>query len=73
MNTNLTTVSRIVRAGLAIVIVLLFTTKIISGTFGIILLVFGAVFFLTATMNFCPMVKVCPANRFGRIMGKKVQ
>ncbi len=72
MNSNITTVSRIVRVGLAIVIVLLFTTKIVSGTFGIILLVFGAIFFLTAAMNFCPMVKVCPANRFGRFMGKKM-
>ncbi len=73
MNSNLTTPSWIVRVEFALVIGLLYSTNIISGTFGIILLVFGAIFLLTGTMNVFPMVKLCPANRFGRFMGKKFQ
>jgi len=55
MKTNMGTADRIIRVIIAAVIAVLFFSGIISGTIGIILLILGAVFLLTAIINFCPL------------------
>ncbi len=55
MKSNIGTTDKIVRILLAIVIAVLYFTKVISGTPGIILLALGVILLLTALINFCPI------------------
>ncbi|MCZ2460820.1 MAG: DUF2892 domain-containing protein [Chitinophagales bacterium] len=55
MKSNIGSTDKIVRILLAIVIAVLYFTKVISGTTGIILLVLGVILLLTALINFCPI------------------
>ncbi len=55
---------RIIRVLVAIVFAVLYLTKTVSGTTGIVLLVLGAVFLLTSFISFCPLylpfgIKTC--------------
>lgn len=68
MKKNMGSTDRIIRLLLAAVITVLFFTNIISGTLGIILLVFAAVFVLTSLVSFCPLytligMNTCPKER----------
>ncbi|MBN2807727.1 MAG: DUF2892 domain-containing protein [Prolixibacteraceae bacterium] len=55
MKTNMGTTDRLVRTLLAIIILALYLTDVISGTLGLILLVVAAVFVLTSLVRFCPL------------------
>lgn len=55
MKKNMGSVDRIIRVVLAIVFGVLFFTKMVTGVFGIILLVLGVVFLLTSFVSFCPL------------------
>jgi hypothetical protein len=55
MKKNVGTIDKVIRILVAVVVVVLYFTKIISGTLGIILLALAAVFVLTALINFCPI------------------
>lgn len=55
MKTNMGGIDRIVRLIIALIIGYLYYTGQISGTLGIVLLVFAAVFFLTSLVGFCPL------------------
>ena len=55
MKANMGNADRLIRAIIAGVIAILFFTKVISGTFGIVLLALGAVFLLTSFIRFCPL------------------
>jgi hypothetical protein len=55
MKANMGNVDRVIRAIIAAVIAILFFTKVISGTLGIVLLVLGGVFLLTSFISFCPL------------------
>lgn len=46
---------RIIRVILAAIIALLYFTGTISGTLGIVLLIFAAIFLLTSFISFCPL------------------
>ncbi len=46
---------RIIRFTIAAIIVILYTSNIISGTLGIVLLVFAGIFVLTSVVSFCPL------------------
>ena len=64
MKKNMGNVDKIVRVLIAVVIAILFFTKVISGTLGIVLLVLGGVFLLTSLVGFCPLyapfgIKTC--------------
>ncbi len=59
---------RIVRVLIAIVIITLYFTGVISGVFGIILLILSGVFVLTSLVSFCPIyapfgVKTCALKK----------
>jgi hypothetical protein len=55
MKKNIGTIDKVIRILVAVVVVVLYFTKIISGTLGIILLALAAVFVVTALINFCPI------------------
>ncbi|MCC7401959.1 MAG: DUF2892 domain-containing protein [Chitinophagaceae bacterium] len=55
MKPNIGSADKMIRIALAITIAVLYFTKVISGTPGIILLATGAVLLLTALVNFCPI------------------
>ena len=56
MKKNMGNTDRIARSVIAIVIAALYFTGTISGTLGIVLLVFAVVFLLTSFVSFCPLV-----------------
>jgi Inner membrane protein YgaP-like, transmembrane domain len=52
---NIGTTDRIIRFVLAAIFAVLYFTGMVSGAFGIVLLVLAVVFALTAAINFCPL------------------
>jgi hypothetical protein len=55
MKKNMGTVDRVIRILVAVVVVVLYLTNVISGTLGIILLILAGVFVLTSFLSFCPL------------------
>lgn len=55
MKRNISDIDRIVRVVLAVVFAYLYFGGVVVGTLGIILVVLGAVFLLTAIVGFCPL------------------
>lgn len=55
MKSNMGGADRIIRILLAAVIAVLYFTDVISGTWGIVLLVLGGIFLLTAIASRCPL------------------
>ncbi len=49
------TIDRVARVLVAAIIAILFFTKVITGTLGIVLLVIAGVFVLTGLISFCPL------------------
>lgn len=55
LNKNLGNIDRIVRLLVALIFAALYFTGTVSGTLGIVLLVLGVVFAVTAVFSFCPI------------------
>ena len=55
MKKNMGTADRIIRVIIAAIIAILFFTKVLSGTLGVILLIISVVFLLTSVISFCPL------------------
>jgi hypothetical protein len=55
MKKNLGNLDRVLRIGFFVLVAILFFTKVISGTSGIILLVAGIILALTSVVSFCPI------------------
>ncbi len=55
MNRNMSNLDRIIRVVLAALFAYLYFGGIVTGALGILLLVLGAVFLLTAIVAFCPL------------------
>jgi hypothetical protein len=55
MKKNMGAIDKVIRVLIAVVIAILFFTKVITGTLGIILLVLAAIFVLTSIISFCPL------------------
>ena len=67
MKKNMGSVDRIVRVVLAAVLAILFFTKVVTGTIGIVLLALAAIFLLTSVVSFCPLyapfgISTCPVK-----------
>ena len=68
MEKNMGSADKIIRLIIAAVVAFLFYNGTISGTFGIVLLVFAAVFVFTSLISFCPLYKIfgfntCPVKK----------
>lgn len=55
MKPNLSTLDRVIRVVLAALFAYLYFAGIVTGSFGVVLLVVGAVFVLTSIVGFCPL------------------
>jgi len=55
MKKNMGTIDRVARVLIAIIIAYLFFTKQITGTLGIVLAIFAAVFLVTSLISICPL------------------
>ncbi len=55
MNKNMGTIDKVIRILVAVIVVVLYFTHIISGTLGIILLIVSGIFVLTSLLSFCPL------------------
>ena len=57
MTKNMGQADRIIRTLVAIIFVLFYFTKTVTGTLGIVLLILAIVFLLTSLIRFCPLYK----------------
>lgn len=55
MKKNMGITDRVIRVIIALIIVLLYFTKVITGTLGIVLIALAGVFVLTSFISFCPI------------------
>jgi hypothetical protein len=55
MKKNMGSTDKIVRILIAVLIVFLFYTNVITGTLGIVLLILAAIFVATSFISFCPL------------------
>lgn len=62
MKKNVGNTDRIIRIVLAIVFAVLYFSGTVTGTFGLVLIVLGAVFALTSLVGFCPLYALVGAN-----------
>lgn len=62
MKKNMGNLDRIIRIIAAIIFSALYFTGTVTGTFGTILLVLGAVFLATSLISFCPLYTLFGAN-----------
>lgn len=65
MKPNMGTLDRVIRTLLAVVIVALYFTNVISGTLGIVFLVLAGVLLLTSAISFCPLYPLLGINTCG--------
>ena len=62
MKTNMGPQDKTIRIIIAVIIAVLFFTKVISGTLAIVLLVFAGIFVLTSLFGFCPLYSILGVN-----------
>ena len=55
MKKNMGSTDRVIRSIIAVIIAILYFTETVTGTLGIVLLVFAGVFVLTSFISFCPL------------------
>ena len=62
MKKNVGTVDKVIRVLIAIAFLLLYILNVVSGTFGIVLLVLAGSLVLTSFISFCPLYLVLRIN-----------
>lgn len=62
MKSNMGTTDKVIRIVVAILIAILYFTHIVTGTLGIVLLVFAGIFLLTSLIGFCPLYTLFGIN-----------
>ena len=55
MKKNMGTIDIVIRLLIAALVIVLYFTNVISGTLGIILLIFAGIFILTSLFGICPL------------------
>jgi len=55
MKNNMGVIDRTIRILIAVVVVILYFTNVVSGIVAIVLLVFSGIFILTSLIGFCPL------------------
>lgn len=68
MKKNMGTIDRVIRILVALVVLILYFTNVITGTLAVVLLILAAVFVVTSFIGFCPLYVL-----FGFNSDKKVQ
>jgi hypothetical protein len=55
MKKNMGTVDKVIRILVAVVVVILYFTHVISGVLALVLLILSAIFVVTSHLSFCPL------------------
>jgi len=55
MKTNVGPIDKAIRLFIALVLVVMFYSKVVTGTLGIVILVLAGIFLLTGLIRFCPL------------------
>jgi len=55
MKKNMGTVDKVIRVLVAVVVLVLYFTHVISGTLAVILIILAVVFVVTSLLGFCPL------------------
>jgi len=55
MKKNMGTIDKVIRILVAVVVVILYFTNVISGTLAIVLLALSAIFIVTSIVSICPL------------------
>jgi len=68
MKKNIGVADRVIRIIIALTIGILYFTNVITGTLGTVLLIIGAILFITALLNFCGLYALfgfttCPMKK----------
>jgi len=62
MKANIGSTDKLIRLGLAIVLIVLFYLETLTGTLGIIALVVALILTITSLINFCPLYSLFKIN-----------
>lgn len=65
MKKNMGTADRIIRLLVAAVFAYLYFSHTVTGTLGLVLVILGAVFAVTALISFCPLYAIVGVNTCG--------
>lgn len=68
MKKNMSNTDRVIRIVIAALLVILYATGTVTGTWGIVALVVAAIFVLTSLISFCPLyaifgISTCPMKK----------
>jgi hypothetical protein len=55
MKKNIGTIDKVIRILVAVVVVVLYFTNVVSGTLGLVLLALSAIFVVTSLLSICPI------------------
>jgi hypothetical protein len=64
MKRNMSNIDRLIRAIVAVILVYLNIGEIVTGTFGIILVVLGVILLITSVIGFCPLYRLFKISTF---------
>jgi hypothetical protein len=70
MKKNMGLTDRIIRTLVAIAIVILFFTHVVTGIWATILLIIAGIFIITSAIGFCPMYQILMINTCKKIVKK---
>lgn len=62
MKKNMGNIDRIIRVLIALLVIVLYFSNIITGTLGIVLLALAGIFVLTSLISFCPLYTIFGIN-----------
>ena len=62
MKKNLGNIDRALRVTVALLLGILYFSNVVTGTFGVILLIVAVVFLLTSSISFCPLYTILGLN-----------
>jgi hypothetical protein len=66
MKKNMGTIDKVIRILVAVVVLILYFTNVITGTLAIILLVLSGIFIVTSILSFCPLYLPFGLNTKGK-------
>lgn len=73
MKKNMGIIDKLIRLALAAVVVILYYLQIITGTLGVVLLVFAGIFVLTSLVSFCPLYTLLSFTTNKNTTGKEAK
>ena len=64
MKRNMSNIDRLIRAIVAVLLVYLYIGGLVTGAFGIILVVLGVILLITSVIGFCPLYALFKISTF---------